>query len=73
MRGLHRRARAHLEHALGTAGGMHYLAWPYVEGETLDKYVAREGKLAPELVVVTGPDGSSTATLVRVAHADPRG
>ncbi len=28
---------------------------------------------APELVVVTGPDGSSTATLVRVAHADPRG
>jgi 16S rRNA (guanine527-N7)-methyltransferase len=25
----------------------------------------------PELITVTGPDGSSTATLVRVAHADP--
>ena len=25
----------------------------------------------PELVTVTGPDGSSTATVVRVAHADP--
>jgi serine/threonine-protein kinase len=30
---------------VGTAGGMHYLAWPYVEGETLDKFVQREGKL----------------------------
>lgn len=30
---------------VGTAGGMHYLAWPHVEGETLDKIVAREGKL----------------------------
>ena len=30
---------------VGTAGGMHYLAWPFVEGETLDKIVAREGKL----------------------------
>jgi 16S rRNA (guanine527-N7)-methyltransferase len=27
----------------------------------------------PELITVTGPDGSSTATLVRVAHADRRG
>jgi 16S rRNA (guanine527-N7)-methyltransferase len=25
----------------------------------------------PELLMVTGPDGSSTATVVRVAHADP--
>src|SRR5947209_4616786 len=33
---------------VGTAGGMHYLAWPLVEGETLDKLVAREGKLTPE-------------------------
>jgi serine/threonine-protein kinase len=30
---------------VGTAGGMHYLAWPHVEGETLDKVVTREGKL----------------------------
>jgi serine/threonine-protein kinase len=33
---------------VGTSGGMHYLAWPLVEGETLDKLGAREGKLAPE-------------------------
>jgi 16S rRNA (guanine527-N7)-methyltransferase len=26
---------------------------------------------APEIVELTGPDGSSTATVVRVAHADP--
>ena len=33
---------------VGTSGGMHYLAWPLVEGETLDKLVEREGKLTPE-------------------------
>jgi 16S rRNA (guanine527-N7)-methyltransferase len=27
----------------------------------------------PEVVLLTGPDGSSTATVVRVAHADRRG
>jgi len=31
---------------VGTAGGMHYLAWPHVEGETLDKVVQRQGKLS---------------------------
>src|SRR3954447_14095154 len=30
---------------VGTAGGMHYLAWPYVEGETLDKVMAQKGKI----------------------------
>jgi serine/threonine-protein kinase len=35
---------------VGTAGGMHYLAWPYVEGETLDKFIQREGKLPAEFV-----------------------
>ena len=35
---------------VGTAGGMHYLAWPFVEGETLDKFIEREGKLPPEIV-----------------------
>src|SRR5207302_730700 len=35
---------------VGTAGGMHYLAWPHVEGETLDKFVQREGKLPPDVV-----------------------
>jgi serine/threonine protein kinase len=35
---------------VGTAGGMHYLAWPFVEGDTLDKYVQREGKLGADMV-----------------------
>src|SRR6185312_11831411 len=30
---------------VGTSGGMHYLAWPYVEGETLDKVMQRQTKL----------------------------
>src|SRR5213078_3643931 len=30
---------------VGTSGGMHYLAWPHVEGETLDKVVQRQGAL----------------------------
>jgi serine/threonine protein kinase len=33
---------------VGTSGGMHYLAWPLVEGEPLEKVVQREGKLKPE-------------------------
>jgi serine/threonine protein kinase len=33
---------------VGTSGGMHYLAWPFVEGETLEKKVLREGHLSPE-------------------------
>jgi serine/threonine-protein kinase len=33
---------------VGTAGGTHYLAWPLVEGETLDKIVEAQGKLKPE-------------------------
>lgn len=32
---------------VGTSGGMHYLAWPLVEGETLDKCVSRAGRLDP--------------------------
>jgi serine/threonine-protein kinase len=32
---------------VGTSGGMHYLAWPLVEGETLNKIVEREGPLLP--------------------------
>ena len=32
---------------VGTAGGMHYLAWPLVEGTTLDKVVAEQTKLSP--------------------------
>ena len=33
---------------VGTSGGMHYLAWPFVEGETLDKVIPREGRLGTE-------------------------
>jgi len=33
---------------VGTAGGMHYLSWPLVEGEVLEKLVQRDGKLAPD-------------------------
>src|SRR5215208_6502482 len=33
---------------VGTAGGMHYLAWPLVEGKTLDKIVVERGKLTVE-------------------------
>jgi serine/threonine protein kinase len=32
---------------VGTAGGMHYLAWPLVQGEPLDQLVQRQGKLSP--------------------------
>ena len=36
---------------VGTAGGMHYLAWPLVDGDTLDKVVPKKGKLPPEQTV----------------------
>ncbi len=32
---------------VGTSGGMHYLAWPFVEGETLEKLMSQKHKLAP--------------------------
>jgi serine/threonine protein kinase len=32
---------------VGTSGGLHYLVWPLVGGETLESKVQREGKLAP--------------------------
>src|SRR5271165_4697912 len=36
---------------VGTSGGMHYLAWPLVEGEPLEKVVERDGKLSSALAV----------------------
>lgn len=33
---------------VGTSGGMHYLVWPLVEGESLDKSVERAGRLPVE-------------------------
>jgi len=32
---------------VGTAGGMHYLVWPFVEGQTLEAYVKSRGALPP--------------------------
>ena len=34
---------------VGTAGGLHYLVWPLVEGITLEALVQQQGKLAPNL------------------------
>lgn len=34
---------------VGTAGGMHYLAWPFVEGVLLDKLVEQQGKVKPSV------------------------
>src|SRR5580704_8651698 len=36
---------------VGTAGGMHYLAWPFVEGEILGKIVEEQGKVPPSLAI----------------------
>ena len=37
---------------VGTAGAMHYLAWPLVEGDPLSKLVERQGRLpAPEVAL----------------------
>jgi serine/threonine-protein kinase len=32
---------------VGTAGGLHYLAWPLAEGQTLEALVQQQGKLPP--------------------------
>jgi serine/threonine protein kinase len=32
---------------VGTSGGMHYLAWPFVQGETLDKVIERDKQFSP--------------------------
>src|SRR5579871_516136 len=36
---------------VGTAGGMHYLAWPFVEGEVLAKTIEQQGKIPPDVAV----------------------
>lgn len=33
---------------VGTAGAMHFLAWPFFEGESLQSLVQREGRLEPK-------------------------
>lgn len=39
---------------VGTAGAMHYLAWPLVEGEPLNKVVERRGRLDASEVALFG-------------------
>jgi serine/threonine-protein kinase len=39
---------------VGTAGSQHYLVWPFVEGESLEKIVQREGKLSSGLAAHYG-------------------
>jgi serine/threonine-protein kinase len=50
---------------VGTSGGMHYLAWPLVEGTTLEKVVTEKGKLSPEL---TSLYGMQTAEGLDLSH-----
>ncbi|HUR54063.1 MAG TPA: serine/threonine-protein kinase, partial [Gemmataceae bacterium] len=39
---------------VGTAGGLHYLVWPLVEGATLESIVQQQGKLPPALAAMYG-------------------
>src|SRR5262249_18016431 len=50
---------------VGTSGGMHYLAWGFVEGETLDKVVERQGKLPATLAATYALE---TAEGLEVCH-----
>src|SRR5262249_27825159 len=49
---------------VGTAGGMHYLAWPLVEGRTLDKIVEEQEHLTIE---------QTTQLALQTAEALPAG
>jgi serine/threonine-protein kinase len=56
---------------VGTAGSMHYLAWPLVEGETLDKVVERSGKLEPNLAarfILQAAQGLQACHAVNLFH-----
>ncbi|MFO0810160.1 MAG: protein kinase [Gemmataceae bacterium] len=39
---------------VGTSAGLHYLVWPFAEGETLDALVKREGLLSPARAAILG-------------------
>ncbi len=51
---------------VGTSGGMHYLSWPLIEGETLDKVVTAAGKLP---VAVVAQYALKTAEGLEVIHS----
>jgi len=50
---------------VGTAGGMHYLAWPMVEGVCLDKIIQKDGRMPAERAV---PLALQTAEALEQAH-----
>ncbi len=50
---------------VGTAGGLHYLAWPLVEGRTLEAVVQQEGKLDPQTAALMA---AQVAHGLAVAH-----
>jgi serine/threonine-protein kinase len=50
---------------IGTAGSQHFLVWPFVEGETLDKLIEREGKLSSGLAAHYG---YQAAEALQVCH-----
>ncbi len=50
---------------VGTAGGQHYLVWPFVDGETLDAIVQKNGKLEPG---VSAQIALEIATGLNIAH-----
>jgi serine/threonine protein kinase len=39
---------------VGTSAGLHYLVWPFAEGETLEAVVARDGLLPPARAALIG-------------------
>ncbi|MFO0928073.1 MAG: serine/threonine-protein kinase [Gemmataceae bacterium] len=56
---------------VGTAGGMHYLAWPLVEGRPLEKAVQERGQLPPEEAVkyaVQTAEGLEAAQQIGLFH-----
>lgn len=56
---------------VGTAGGMHYLAWPMVEGRPLEKLVQERGKLGVEEAVrfaLQTADGLEAAQQINLFH-----
>jgi serine/threonine protein kinase len=50
---------------VGTAGGLHYLVWPLVEGTTLETIVQQNGKLEPKMAALYA---IQTAQGLNVSH-----
>jgi serine/threonine-protein kinase len=50
---------------VGTSGGMHYLVWPFVSGETLEKLIERVGQLTP---AQTARIGVQVANALAICH-----